>query len=89
MPDWKIPMLAIQFAFVVGYVISHENGTYDVLGYVFRTVLVVIYTVFSWARQEAGQNIADWLCQAICMVQLISVVLNVVSFDPYLWRKNG
>lgn len=89
MGEWHVPMIAIQLAFVTGYVVSHEHGTYDPFGYFFRTVLVVIYSVFSWSRQETGQNIADWICQAICMVQYISVVLNVVRYDPYLWRRNG
>jgi hypothetical protein len=89
MSDWHIPMAGIQIGFFTGYALSHEHGTYDPFGYFFRTVLVVIYTVFSWSRQETGQNLADWICQSICMVQYISVVLNLISFDSFLWRRNG
>ena len=89
MPDWHIPMIGIQLGFMAGYVVSFDKGTYDPFGYGFRTLLVVAYTVFSWSRQETYQYVPDWICQAICTVQFISVVINVVSFDRYLWRKDG
>jgi hypothetical protein len=89
MPDWHISMIGIQIGFIAGYALSHEHGTYDPFGYFFRTVWVVAYTVFSWSRQETGQNMVDWICQSICMVQYLSVVLNVTLFDSFLWRKHG
>jgi hypothetical protein len=88
MKELVVPMVAIQMAFVAGWIYTHEYGVYDPCYYLIRTVWIVAYTVFSWAEQDQ-QTLGDWVCQSICMVQYISIVLNVVSYNPLLWRKHG
>ena len=86
---YEIPLVAFQLSFMTMYAMSFDKGTYDPLGYGFRTMLVAVYTVCSWSGQSSYQTIPDWICQSICMVQFISVALNVFSFDRHLWRKDG